>query len=186
MTTRWGLESFWDFGFVQVSTDGGSTWTSLSNAYTTFDHDPSAYPAIIANLPGLTDYNPSWPNFDEISFDLSAYAGQTILISFRYMTDWSTTYEGWYIQTATVSGTPLSFSPAYTKASFQVTMVSAFMQKGVIKFVVNEISLDALNAGNMGTNLANRLYSVLVVSHTTVVGNTDYKFQADQVPLKGP
>jgi len=32
LVTKYGLESYWDFGFVQVSTDNGQTWTSLANA----------------------------------------------------------------------------------------------------------------------------------------------------------
>lgn len=107
--TYWDIEDYWDFGFVQVSTDGGLTWTSLANDYTTMDHDPSAHPDIVANLPGLT----SWSGFItpdgwiDMTFDLSAYAGETganVLIGFRYMTDWSFTYEGWFIAGATVSG----------------------------------------------------------------------------------
>ena len=52
--TKYDIEAFWDFGFVQVSTDGGRSWLSLANASTTSDHDPNAHPKVIANLPGLT------------------------------------------------------------------------------------------------------------------------------------
>jgi hypothetical protein len=103
--TYWDIEDYWDFGFVQVSTDGGYTWSSLSNAYTTDVYDPDAHPDIIANLPGLTGWSGGWMN---ISYDLSAYAGQDILIAFRYMTDWGTTYEGWYIDNVYVDGTLIS------------------------------------------------------------------------------
>ena len=43
--TRYGLETGWDFAFVQVSTDDGLSWTSLANASTTDEHDPAARPA---------------------------------------------------------------------------------------------------------------------------------------------
>ena len=92
--TYWDIEDYWDFGFVQVSTDGGYTWTSLENAYTTYDYDPNAHPTVIDNLPGLTGWSGGWMN---ISYDLSAYAGQDILLAFRFVTDWGTHYEGWYI-----------------------------------------------------------------------------------------
>lgn len=103
--TRYDIEDYWDFGFVQVSTDGGYTWTSLANAYTTYDHDPNAHPSIIANLPGLTSFTTAWVT---MSFDLSAYAGQDILIAFRYMTDWATSYTGWFIDNVYVDGTLVS------------------------------------------------------------------------------
>jgi len=104
--TMYDIEALWDFGFVQVSTDGGGTWTSLANAYTTSDHDPNAHPKVIANLPGLTgSTGGGWVN---MSFDLSAYAGQNILIAFRYVTDWATTEAGWFIDNVYVDGTLIS------------------------------------------------------------------------------
>jgi hypothetical protein len=102
--TYWDIEDYWDFGFVQVSTDGGYTWTSLENAYTTGVHDPNAHPDIIANLPGLTGWSGDWVN---ISYDLSAYTGD-ILVAFRYMTDWGTLYDGWYIDNVYVDSTLIS------------------------------------------------------------------------------
>jgi hypothetical protein len=102
--TYWDIEDYWDFGFVQVSTDGGYTWTSLGNASTTSTHDPGAHPNIIANLPGLTGSSGSWVN---VSFDLSAYSGD-ILIAFRYMTDWAYFYEGWFIDNVYVDTTLIS------------------------------------------------------------------------------
>jgi hypothetical protein len=103
--TYWDIEDYWDFGFVQVSTDGGYTWTSLENAYTTYDHDPNAHPKVVENLPGLTGWSEDWMT---MSFDLSAYAGQEILVAFRYVTDWATLYEGWYIDNVYVDGTLIS------------------------------------------------------------------------------
>jgi bacillopeptidase F (M6 metalloprotease family) len=102
--TYWDIEDYWDFGFIQISTDGGYTWTSLDNAYTTFEHDPNAHPTVVANLPGLTGWSGAWVNME---FDLSAYPGD-IMIAFRYVTDWATTYEGWYIDNVYVNGTLIS------------------------------------------------------------------------------
>ena len=103
--TMYTIEELWDFGFVQVSTDGGHTWTSLANAYTTSDHDPNAHPKVIENLPGLTGDSGGWVN---MSFDLSAYAGQDVLIAFRYVTDWATTESGWFIDNVYVDDVLIS------------------------------------------------------------------------------
>ncbi|MFX1320196.1 MAG: hypothetical protein ACFFAQ_01000 [Promethearchaeota archaeon] len=92
--TYYDIELLWDYGFVQVSTDQGATWTSLANEYTTLDHDPSAYPDIIDNLPGLTGVSDGWMT---MSFDLTPYAGQTVWIGFRYMTDWGTERPGFWV-----------------------------------------------------------------------------------------
>jgi hypothetical protein len=103
--TYYDIEEFWDFGFVQVSTDGGYNWVSIPNAFTTDLHDPNAHPKVVANLPGLTGWSEAWVN---MSYDLSAYAGQNILVAFRYVTDWATYYDGWFIDNVYMDGTLIS------------------------------------------------------------------------------
>jgi hypothetical protein len=99
--TLFETEAFWDFGFVQVSTDGGATWTSLANDLTTTDHDPGAIPGVVQNLPGLTGSSGGWVS---TAFDLAAYSGQEILLSFRYITDPSLNEPGWWVDDITVGG----------------------------------------------------------------------------------
>jgi len=88
------IEEQWDFGAVQVSTDGGITWASLSNENTRSDVVEEGYPKIKENVPGFTGLYEGW---QEETFDLTAYAGQKVLVSFRYLTDWSTNNPGWFI-----------------------------------------------------------------------------------------
>jgi len=124
ITTYWDMEDYWDFGFVQVSTDGGLTWTSMANQYTTMDHDPAAYFPIVANLPGLTSWSGGYVT---MSFDLTAYAGMDVMLGFRYMTDWATLYEGWYISSVVVSGNSIPLTSFQKVAGypsyFTVTVV---------------------------------------------------------------
>ncbi len=98
--TYYEIEEAWDFGFVQVSTDGGSTWTSLENSDTTYDHDPAAHPDVLDNLPGFTGSSGGWV---EETFDLSDYEGQAILLQFLYVTDWVMTETGFYIDDIVVT-----------------------------------------------------------------------------------
>ncbi len=97
--TWYDIEPYWDYGFVQVSTDGGATWTSLPIEGTTSEHDPDALPDIVANLPGFTGNSGGWLNK---TFDLSAYAGNSIELQFRYMTDNYTTLAGFYVDDISV------------------------------------------------------------------------------------
>jgi hypothetical protein len=107
----WNLELGWDFGFVQVSTNGGATYQSISCTDTTSAHDPGAIPPIVANLPGFTGYPGGWRNE---TCSLSAYAGQTILLSFRLMTDPAVQGDspavppGWWVDDVAVGGTLIS------------------------------------------------------------------------------
>lgn len=88
------IEEQWDFGMVQVSTDGGETWISLENENTRSDVVDEGYPKIKENVPGFTGTYADW---QEESFDLSQYAGQKALVSFRYLTDWASNESGWFI-----------------------------------------------------------------------------------------
>jgi hypothetical protein len=124
--TWYDIEEFWDFGFVQVSNDSGATWISLANEYTVNETDPSAMPAIVANIPGLTGYSGGWVT---MSFDLSEYAGQEVMLKFRYMTDWGTYYEGWYVDDVYINDElidngqdVIGLSVVYPDADYMITV----------------------------------------------------------------
>jgi hypothetical protein len=100
----WDTEEQWDYGFVQVSTDGGKTWTSLATEDTTSEHDPGAVAGAVENLPGLTGDSGEWKTE---TADLSAYAGQKILVGFRYITDSGVNEGGFWVRDIDVAGTEL-------------------------------------------------------------------------------
>ena len=88
------IERDYDFGYVEVSTDGGVTWTALKCAHTT-----DANPLGIALGPAYTGESgggdtPAWI---EETVDLSAFAGRRILLRFEYITDESANRNGWAI-----------------------------------------------------------------------------------------
>jgi immune inhibitor A len=87
------IEEEWDFAFVQVSKDNGATWTSLSNSNTRADAVSEAYPTILAALPGFTGNSNGWT---AQKFDLSAYAGEKIKLRLRYITDWGSSFTGFF------------------------------------------------------------------------------------------
>jgi immune inhibitor A len=107
--TAYGIETEWDFMWVQASTDG-TTWTTLTNAHTTCTHVSGwvggnyGFPEDLcaAGIGGLTDYNHNFPEPDTEVFDLAAFAGKSILLRFWYMTDWGTTYEGPFVDNVKV------------------------------------------------------------------------------------
>ena len=78
-----------------VSTDGGATYTALSNANTV---DGPQGPALNGDAAG----------FATQTFDLSAYAGQTVLVGFRYISDGGVNDGGWYVDDVNVGGTLVS------------------------------------------------------------------------------
>src|SRR5215211_8309019 len=87
---RWNMEEQWDFAFVQVSADGGATYKTVPCADSRSDLVPEGYPAIRPNLPGVSGVQ----DWKTETCDLSAYAGKTVLLAFRAMTDWGTLGNG--------------------------------------------------------------------------------------------
>jgi hypothetical protein len=92
---KYGAEATYDYGYVQVSTDGGKTYTSIPGNHTV---DGPLGPG----LNGTTD------GFEDESYDLSAYAGQSILISIRYVSDGGTNEGGLLVDDVSVGGTTIS------------------------------------------------------------------------------
>jgi immune inhibitor A len=88
--TWYDIQTHWDYGFVGVSTDGGFTWTALEGNITTSD-DPNGNNS---EGFGVTGKSGGWV---AASFDLSAHAGQDVILRFRYETDGSVAYPGWAI-----------------------------------------------------------------------------------------
>ncbi|WP_077623513.1 immune inhibitor A domain-containing protein [Sediminibacillus massiliensis] len=99
------IEEQWDFGAVQVTTDG-QEWTSLSNENTRSDVVEEGHPKIKENVPGFTGHYDDW---QQETFDLTDYAGQEVYISFRYLTDWGHNDAGWFVDNIEVPEIGLSY-----------------------------------------------------------------------------
>lgn len=91
--TWYDIEEDWDYGYVEISTDGGQTWTILQTPHSATDN-----PSGNAYGPGYTgtsgEDEPIWV---EESIDISAYTGQEVLIRFEYVTDDAVNHSGWTI-----------------------------------------------------------------------------------------
>ena len=85
------IEVGYDFAYVSISTDGGTTWQGLTadNMQGANDADDPADAAYTDRF--YTDRSDGWVNE---SINLSAYAGQTVQIRFEYVTDPILTFGG--------------------------------------------------------------------------------------------
>jgi immune inhibitor InhA-like protein len=91
----WSLEGGFDYGYVQVSTDGGDSYETIPCS------DQVEGPLGSA-------FNGESDAFLPETCDLSAFAGQTVVISFRMVTDSSVNFDGFWVDDVTVDGTVLS------------------------------------------------------------------------------
>jgi immune inhibitor A len=75
----YSIEEDWDYGYVEVSVDGGFTWDILDTPHTSPEN-----PLGQGFGSGYTGESGGWINE---SIDLTPYAGQDILTRFHYVTD---------------------------------------------------------------------------------------------------
>ena len=68
----YSLEPAWDFSYVEID-DGSGWWHTLD------------------------EYNGNQLTWTQVSYALSGYNGQTVRVRFRFVSDYSTYAEGWYI-----------------------------------------------------------------------------------------
>jgi hypothetical protein len=104
-STKWKTEARWDYGFVQVFTDGGKAYRSLGNEYTDTTPVAGAIDAVKENQPGLTGSSKGWK---KVRFNLERYAGRSILLSFRYITDFGVNLPGWWVDKIQIGGKRIS------------------------------------------------------------------------------
>jgi hypothetical protein len=78
------IEEYWDYAYVEISADGGETWSLLSGQHTT-DEDPigNSFGHGYTGISGSGN-EPIWV---EESIDLSPYTGGKVLVRFEYITD---------------------------------------------------------------------------------------------------
>lgn len=176
-------EPLWDFGFVQVSTDG-VTWTSLTATHTTTNHDPSAHPDIIANLPGYTGDSAGWLIGE--SADLTPYVGGSVMLRFRYMTDWGALYPGWWVDNIAINNVvvdnadnTVAFVPVPPKpeTDFMVTIVGWEIDQGMPKYkTVIDVALDDLTETGMAALTGRQMGSYMMFIISPKLGPADYMF----------
>ena len=85
------IEPDFDYGYVSISTDGGTRWTTLRTDATTAD-DPNGN-----NLGnGMTGHSGSGtkPAWVKQTADLGAYAGKKVRLRFEYVTDGALNFNG--------------------------------------------------------------------------------------------
>jgi len=93
----WDIEQGWDGGVLEISTNGGTSWSRLS--------PNGGYPGTITDggtLCGIDEGDGAFTGMNhftwsEYTVDLSVFVGQTIELRWLYRTDSAQTGEGWFV-----------------------------------------------------------------------------------------
>lgn len=94
-----------DGGIVEISTDAGQTFVQLPGPYT---HQITGW-ALSPWPDGTPCFAGSGTGWQDVTFDLSAYAGRTVWLRFHYGADDNTDREGWYVDNIRIA--PLADDP---------------------------------------------------------------------------
>jgi hypothetical protein len=100
----------YDGGLLEVSTDGGSTWTQLDSQLKSDPYDGTLVSGTGNPLAGKKAWCGNPQNWLNSIVDLNAYAGQAVSFRFSLGTDNSIGVEGWYLDDVVVQSCSLSAS----------------------------------------------------------------------------
>jgi len=100
------METGYDGSVIEISTDGGATFTDLGSKITSGGYNGT----IASNWSNPIAGRPAWTGggigtWTQVVVDLSSYSGQTVILRFRMTSDNGTPKLGWYIDNVTISGT---------------------------------------------------------------------------------
>ncbi len=103
--TYYDLESGYDYGYVEISTDEGATWQQIGE-----------------------EFNGTSNGWERVEIDLRGYSG-AIYIRFRQTSDYAITHEGWYIDDVSVEPW------LYPDIAVNPLDINVFMQPDVVDTV---------------------------------------------------
>ncbi|MCE2457470.1 MAG: immune inhibitor A [Dehalococcoidia bacterium] len=163
------IEEGWDYGYVQVSDDGGETWYILEGAHTTNDN-----PSGNGYGSGYTGESREWKRE---SIDLTEFTGGPVLVRFEYVTDDAVYLDGMLIDGVSIAelGSASAdsewqaegFSMAGHKLA-QDFIVQVVTSTPDGEYTVSQMPLDASNSGWMSlTTPGDGGEIVIVVSPVT-------------------
>jgi hypothetical protein len=95
LEAAWDLEESYDFGYVEISADGGKTYTPITG-------DRTVAGPLGQGLTGASG------GVVPVSYSLSAYAGKKVLLALRYVSDSAVSKGGWRTGKVTLGSQTLS------------------------------------------------------------------------------
>ena len=187
-TTWFDIERNYDFGYLEVSVDGGNRWELVKGT-----HGSDANPLGIAFGPAYTGTSggAATPAWIEETADLTPFAGKQILLRFEYVTDESANRDGWAIRDLSVPEAHIAQVPtddgAWQADGF-VRLDGSIEQHFIVQAVTNgagtdvqRLKLDENNHGSLSVP-AGALSVTVIVSGTTDGIRTPAEFQLSAHP----
>ena len=96
---RFNTEDGWDGGVVEISTNGGTTWTDLGSKMISGKYNGALGTGSNNPIGGRAAFTGLISSFMKTTINLSSYAGQSVTIRFRFASDDNTAPAGggWFV-----------------------------------------------------------------------------------------
>jgi len=102
---RYDMESGYDGCVIEISTDGGSSWTDLGPSITQGGYNDTISTGYNSPIGGRSAWSgDSGSSMTEVIVDLSAFSGASTSVRFRLACDSSVGGDGWYVDDVRITG----------------------------------------------------------------------------------
>jgi hypothetical protein len=179
--TWYDIEAEWDYGFVEASVDGGSSWTPLNGDITQTSNNPNGSTAWANSLVAgqastdtvITGNSGGWV---EANFELPA--ASNVMIRFSYYTDEAVNGQGWFIDDVSVNGFADGFEEGagnWSLGGWSVTtgLFANDWMAGYVNPVYDRGKLDRVEYDFMNGDLLSGRYEYVMGSANTNMLNRD-------------
>ncbi|HEX5130954.1 MAG TPA: S8 family serine peptidase [Candidatus Krumholzibacteria bacterium] len=155
-------EQNYDGGNVKLSSDGGATWTILTPDVG-YSGTATSGNAAIPGEPCFSGHGQKF--WQKVTFDITAYKGQSVVIRWHFGSDSSVQYPGWYVDDVRLEGVDDTAGPSFVSRSIPL---STFDEVG--PYTVKATVVDALS-GLAGVDMhystnAGATYTTVAMSPT--------------------
>jgi PKD repeat protein len=158
---RHQFESSYDGAVLEISTDGGGSWTDLGPYITANGYNGSISTCCSNPLGGRQAWVSDQTTWTQVEVDLSSFAGEDVQIRWRIGCDYSVSDVGWYIDDVQITS-PLPPNPAPTLLGITPDSGSAYVDTPVQIEGSGFIATPAVKLGDTW------LLSVTLVNSTTL------------------
>jgi Zn-dependent metalloprotease len=153
-STKYEIESNYDFVYIWISSDGGITW----------------------DFPPLSSYTGSQSEWTNESISISAYAGKDILLAFEYVTDEHLSLDGFYLDNIKVdTNDGIKFQDDFENGSDKWNITGFSIVRSYLSnnnTYTNESGFYSLNGEEKNSTLYS-YFSGPFASVVNMVGNND-------------
>ncbi len=105
---RWHIETCWDYAYLQVSTNGGTSWTNIHTSASDPGNENGQNDGEgidgVSGAPHVCDDLSATPQWVPVTADLSAYQNSTIQLRFNYETDGAVNGTGFGFDELAITG----------------------------------------------------------------------------------